>query len=131
MIVNIALDGETTTPKIEERVLDEYRRVLDKYVSLFRRFDATCNVRLSWKNSQSGIIYDERPIISDGYHSYVTCTVYNASGLIVESLDHDMYMDFAWGVSVCKNRIMYIDDSIDDDLFSAMESCLDYFNDPY
>ena len=40
-------------------------------------------------------------------------------------------MDFVRSVSAYKNRNMYVDNVLDDGLFSEMQSCTNYFNDPY
>lgn len=131
MTINVSKDDVSRIVEIEERVLDEYRRVLDAYAAIFREFNAVLDVQLSWKNAIEDVLYDERPAITDGYNSFVTCAVRGADGAIIESLDHDMYMDFAWYVSICEKDVVCIDDSVDDELFSFMECCMDYFHDPY
>lgn len=40
-------------------------------------------------------------------------------------------MDSVWGVSVYKNRNIYVDNVLDDGLFSEMQSCTNYSIDPY
>ena len=131
MIEYVSKDDVSRIVEIEERALDEYRRVLDQYAAMFRKFNAVLDVQLSWKNAKEDVLYNERPAIIDGYNSFVTCAVRGADGAIIESMDHDMYMDFAWFVSICEKGVVCIDDSVDDELFSLMECCMDYFLDPY
>ena len=116
----------------EKDILFQYKKVLAIYAKKIRKYRATMNVFLGWKNSISNIVYNShRPPITSGYMAFICCQILNPEGKIVESEDHDMYMDFAWMISVYENGLVFIEDKVDDDLSDQMRSIEEYFEDPY
>lgn len=90
-------------------------------------------VFLAWNDDLSGRTYEiQRPAIRDGYMSFVCWQVWTAEGKIVESEDHDMYMDFAMQIGGCRDGVVWVDDAIvNDELHEYRQMVEDYFADPY
>ena len=90
-------------------------------------------VFLAWNDALSGRTYEiQRPAIRDGYMSFVCWQVLTAEGKIVESEDHDMYMDFAMQIGGCRDGVVWVDDAIvNDELHEYRQMVEDYLTDPY
>ena len=62
--------------------------------------------------------------------SFVRWKVLTAEGKIVESEDHDAYMDFAIMIGRCINGVVCLNAPIGE-LYEYNEMVEDYFTDPY
>lgn len=65
------------------------------------------------------------------YRSFIVCKVIDNKGHIVESKDHDMFMDFAWPLAFSANGYVSVYVDIDDDADALLQTCEDYFQHPY
>lgn len=99
----------------------------------YRERGIVFRVFLAWKDALGGRTYDiQRPAARDGYVSFVCWQVLTAEVKIVESEDHDVYMDFAMQIGDYRDGVVCVDDSIvNDELHEYMELVEDYFANPY
>lgn len=116
----------------EECLLDKYREIIYSFKFPEKKYGVRFRVFLSWKNYISNIIYnDHRPIIQNGYMSFVCWQVCTPEGRVVESEDHDAYLDFAIQIGDYNNGVVKIDNCINDELYEYKEMIEAYFADPY
>ena len=132
MQVYFGLDQLDEIRKQENLILERCKEVIRSFEqNTYKERGIVFRVFLSWKDGISGRIYDiQRPVIRNGYMSFVCWQVLTAEGEIVESEDHDTYMNFAIMIGRCCNRVVCLDDSIDE-LYEYNEMIEDYFADPY
>ena len=52
-------------------------------------------------------------------------------GDVIESADHDMYMDFAWMLSISDRGSVVVCTDVDGEAVEMMQVCEAYFRDPY
>ena len=116
----------------ENYILERCKETIHSFEqNTYRGRGITFRVLLARKDDISGRIYDiQRPVIQNGYMSFVRWQVLTTEGKIVESEDHDMYMDFAIQIGWCSNGVVCLDDSIDE-LYEYNAMVEDYFADPY
>ena len=116
----------------ENLILERYKGVIRSFAkSAYKERGVVFRVFLAWKDDICGRTYDiQRPVIQNGYMSFVRWQVLTAEGKIVESEDRDVYMDFAIMIGRCINGVVCLNDSIDE-LYEYNEMVEDYFADPY
>ena len=116
----------------ENLILERYKGVIRSFAkSAYKERGVVFRVFLAWKDGIRGRTYDiQRPVIQNGYMSFVRWKVLTAEGKIVESEDRDVYMDFAIMIGRCINGVVCLNDSIDE-LYEYNEMVEDYFADPY
>lgn len=116
----------------ENLILERYKGVICSFAqNAYKERGVVFRVFLAWKDDISDRTYNiQRPVIQNGYMSFVCWQVLTAEGKIVESEDHDMYMDFAIMIGRCSNGVVCLNDSIDE-LYEYNEMVEDYFADPY
>lgn len=116
----------------EDLILEKYKGVIRSFAqNAYKERGVVFRVFLAWKDDISDRIYNiQRPVIQNGYMSFVCWQVLTAEGKIVESEDHDVYMDFAIMIGRCSNGVVCLNDSIDE-LYEYNEMVEDYFADPY
>ena len=116
----------------ENLILERYKGVIRSFAkSAYKERGVVFRVFLAWKDGIRGRTYDiQRPVIQNGYMSFVRWKVLTAEGKIVESEDQDVYMDFAIMIGRCINGVVCLNDSIDE-LYEYNEMVEDYFADPY
>ena len=116
----------------ENLILERHKGVIRSFAkSAYKERGVVFRVFLAWKDGIRGRTYDiQRPVIQNGYMSFVRWQVLTAEGKIVESEDQDVYMDFAIMIGRCINGVVCLNDSIDE-LYEYNEMVEDYFADPY
>ena len=116
----------------ENLILERYKGVIRSFAkSAYKERGVVFRVFLAWKDGIRGRTYDiQRPVIQNGYMSFVRWQVLTTEGKIVESEDQDVYMDFAIMIGRCINGVVCLNDSIDE-LYEYNEMVEDYFADPY
>ena len=116
----------TLIQAMEEKTLRLYQESLDSRVKKLEKYGVKCLLGLSWKTGNT-IIDDQRPKIGEGYCAFITISVRNASGEIVESDDHDVCMDCAYFVSqYCKGSIQ-VYNAVDEEAYEALDGFIEYF----
>lgn len=115
----------------EEATLARYRRAISTYAKKFKRYGVSITVEIGWGMATHHNESDVRPKIESTYSAFIVCKIMDRDGHIVESNDHDMYMDFAWPLSRCVNNRVLVFLDIDEDLFDLMSTCEDYFHHPF
>lgn len=132
MQVYFGLDQVDEIRKQENFILERCKEAIRSFEqNVYKERGIVFRAFLLWKDGISGRIYDiQRPVIRNGYMSFVCWQVLTAGGEIVESKDHDMYMDFAIMIGRCSDGVVCLDDSIDE-LYEYNEMVEDYFADPY
>lgn len=113
--------------KWEQEMLDAYDSTLRTYISHLPR-DVNAVLRLD-RETDAGRA--DRPVVSPGYRAFITLTVLDRQGNVIESEDHDMYMDFAWRISVYRGGMVEVEDEVDDDFEESLKSYLEFFRNPY
>lgn len=116
----------------ENHILEKCKETIRSFEqNTYRGRGITFRVFLAWKDDISGRTYDiQRPVIQDGYMSFVCWQVLTAEGKVVESEDRDVHMDFAIMIGRCINGVVCLNDFIDE-LYEYNEMVEDYFSDPY
>ena len=116
----------------ENLILERYKGVIRSFAkSAYKERGVVFRVFLAWKDGIRGRTYDiQRPVIQNGYMSFVRWQVLTTEGKIVESEDQAVYMDFAILIGRCINGVVCLNDSIDE-LYEYNEMVEDYFADPY
>ena len=127
------------SPNQLDEICEQENLILEKYKGVIRSFAQNAykergvvfRVFLAWKDDICGRTYDiQRPVIQNGYMSFVRWQVLTAEGKIVESEDRDVYMDFAIMIGRCITGVVCLNDSIDE-LYEYNEMVEDYFAGPY
>ena len=122
----VKAENSSLISAMEERTLNLYQKSLASRVKKIENYGVKCLLGLSWK-IENTIIDDQRPKISEGYRAFITISVCNASGEVVESLDHDVYMECAYFVSQYYKGCVHIYDTVDEEAYEALEDFLRYF----
>ena len=125
MVEVFCWEDESSIARLENTVLNKYKSVLKTYEEKFYRYGAHLKINISWGRLDD--ITNYRPPIRSNYCSFITCQIIDKHDNIIESDDHDTYMDFAWPLSIYHNGGVYVYTEIDDDLFELMDACEDYF----
>ena len=136
----------STLFRIEQEIEQRYQTTLKPYLSQISDLGFSYEIHLSWKNTCTGVLYKIRPEVINGYASFITLQIKEQSGEIVESTDHDMYMDFAWivseykvskykvskyKVSKYKGNVVHVFDNVDDDAVETLDDCINFLKNPY
>lgn len=125
------LDEVSLIIQAEESTLARYRTVISTYAEKFKPYKVSMVVEIGWGVGDHGSGLNTRPEIQTDYSAFIVCKIFNRDGHIVESDDHDIYMDFAWPLSAFVDNHISVYLDIDEDLFDMMESCENYFRHPY
>lgn len=126
----------STLFRIEQEIEQRYQTTLKPYLSQISDLGFSYEIHLSWKNTRTGVLYKIRPEVINGYASFITLQIKEQSRKIVESTDHDMYMDFAWivseyKVSKYKGNVVHVFDNVDDDAVETLDDCINFLKNPY
>lgn len=65
------------------------------------------------------------------YRAFVVCKIIDNTGHIVESKDHDMFMDFAWPLAFSANGYVSVYVDVNDDAVALLQACEEYFQHPF
>lgn len=104
--------------RAENEAFALYAPIFESYRDKFKRYA----VRLT-----AGI---EREAASL-YRAFIVCKIIGNDGKVVESADHDIYMDFAWPLSSCCNGQVTVFADVDDDAIKLLQACEEYFQNLY
>ena len=115
--------------KTEEATFALYKAALKPYADKFANYGASMTVSLD--RIIRGTDSDPNHEIDTSYKAYISCVITDSKGCIIESIDRDMYMDFAWSLSTCVKGCVYVSTEIDSELFDIMQTCERYFSRPY
>lgn len=131
--MNLVFSGETLSSlyKLEQETAQKYRKALAPYLSYIPELGLSYEMYMAWKNTQSGNLYNDRPPINDGYAAFIVFKIKKQSGKIVESTDHDVYMDYSWIVSEYSNGIIHVYDDVNEEATTTLEDCIIYLQNPY
>ena len=119
------MDGEIRFPveetqaiqQAEETTLERYRAALREYAKAFARYGASTVLEIQREPNSS--------------RAWIACRVLGRDGEVIESADHDMYMDFAWMLSISDRGSVVVCTDVDGEAVEMMQVCEAYFRDPY
>lgn len=124
-----------TTPsvlfRIEQEIEQRYQTTLKPYLSHISDLGFSYEIYIAWKNTLTGDLYKIRPEVINGYASFIVLKIKEQSGEIVESTDHDVYLDFSWIVSEYTGNVVRVYDNVDDDVVSTLDDCINFLKNPY
>ena len=129
MIKRFPASDITSIQQAELSAYSAYKSVLETYANRYSHYGVKLNISIS--RESGGKVSNVQPEIDSTYKAYVICQGIDPNGNIVESLDHDFCFDFAWFLSVYDNGQVSVYDDVDDDVYELMETCDDYFANPY
>lgn len=117
--------------RIEQEIEHRYHTTLEPYLSHISDLGFSYEIYLAWKNTLSGILYKSRPEVVNGYASFIVLKIKEQDGKIVESTDHDVYLDFAWIVSEYTGNVVRVYANVDDDAVETLDDCINFLTNPY
>mgnify|MGYP007084676590 CR=1 FL=1 len=131
MEIKIKASDTESVVACEEAILNKYVQAMAPHKKKFLRHSANLVMQLSWKNVVSGVCCSDRSDFVQGYTGFIICGLYDQEGCIIQSKDHDLYLDFAWMISSYAEGMICIEDEVDKDFYDTMKICEDYFMNPY
>ena len=106
-----------------------YKDALEPYAVKYASYGVSLKIAIEWKSR--GLQMKTRPEIDSTYEAIIVCRGFDSSGHIVESSDHDFYMDFAWFLSKYGGGEIVVFEDIDGEMHELLQTCDDYFAHPY
>lgn len=113
----------------EEATFALYQAALKPYAEKFAKYGASLSASI--EREGENISSNACTKINSTYKAYIVCKWVDRNEKVIESLDHDMTMDFAWLLSACENDQVIVYADIDSDMIDILQACEEYFSHPY